>query len=100
MTPIMWQNNGEHDSLLSWCFYIIIALGMPFTFHLTKKSKIDRIIGQMAYPLYLSHMLVINIVLLNNGFGYDAGAVVLFLTLTLSYLTYILIDKNIDKLKS
>ncbi len=99
ITPLLWENNGEHDSLLSWCFYAIVALCTPLAFHLTRRSIIDRIIGQMAYPVYLSHMLVIHIVLLNNNIGYDPGVVVLFTTLTLSYGVYLLIDKNIDKLK-
>jgi peptidoglycan/LPS O-acetylase OafA/YrhL len=41
-------------------FYIIsFFLLLPFIFQLTKKVKKDRYIGELSYPIYISHMLII-----------------------------------------
>ena len=44
-------------------FYLmfIILIGIPFLFRLTMNNKFDKIIGELSYPLYISHMLVISI---------------------------------------
>lgn len=40
--------------------YLMIAsfISIPFIFNLTKKSSIDRYIGELSYPIYLIHFLV------------------------------------------
>jgi peptidoglycan/LPS O-acetylase OafA/YrhL len=42
-------------------FYGFFVLALPFLFSLTKKSAIDRYIGQLSYPMYLSHWLMLSI---------------------------------------
>lgn len=39
----------------------IVTLATPFLFQLTKNSRMDRFIGELAYPLYLSHLLFLSI---------------------------------------
>lgn len=40
-------------------FYIIaLSLAIPFIFLYSKKNKFDRLIGELSYPLYLSHTTV------------------------------------------
>jgi peptidoglycan/LPS O-acetylase OafA/YrhL len=42
-----------------WVFYIAFAAALPFLFALSKDSSIDRIVGELSYPLYVCHWTVI-----------------------------------------
>lgn len=44
---------------LNMLYISIATISIPFIFHLTKNSKIDRQIGELSYPIYISHMFVI-----------------------------------------
>ncbi len=39
-------------------YFAFIAMGMPVLFTVFKKSKLDNKIGELSYPVYISHMLV------------------------------------------
>ena len=43
-------------------YFLIFFLGLPYVFILSKKWKIDRYVGELSYPIYISHVLVIMIV--------------------------------------
>ena len=51
------------------------VLSIPILFHLTKKNKVDRFVGELSYPIYISHMLTaeisstfINLFKINNSY--------------------------------
>jgi peptidoglycan/LPS O-acetylase OafA/YrhL len=43
-----------------YCLFVFIAI--PFLFKFTKKFKFDRFIGELSYPIYLTHILILNLV--------------------------------------
>jgi peptidoglycan/LPS O-acetylase OafA/YrhL len=45
-----------------WALYIAFALAVPFIFEATKNLRLDREIGELSYPLYLVHGLVVGLV--------------------------------------
>jgi peptidoglycan/LPS O-acetylase OafA/YrhL len=48
---------------LKWAFYFgLVTLGLPFVFLLTRNNELDRQLGEMSYPVYISHIFVIGIV--------------------------------------
>lgn len=47
--------------LLAPFFYLSIALFLPIIFNFTKYNRLDRFIGELSYPLYVVHILVINV---------------------------------------
>lgn len=49
-------------SMKMLAFYGVLCLSLPFIFALTKDIGWDRLIGELSYPLYLCHILVISIV--------------------------------------
>jgi peptidoglycan/LPS O-acetylase OafA/YrhL len=55
--PLLW-GEADLDALGAWVFYFTVALTIPFLFALTKDWKLDRWLGNMAYPVYLCHMPV------------------------------------------
>ena len=46
-----------------WIMYGLIAFAIPFLFNAFKDFSLDRWIGDLSYPLYLVHLLVIGAVL-------------------------------------
>lgn len=39
-------------------FYIAIGISIPFIFHASRKSKYDRVIGELSYPVYITHHII------------------------------------------
>ncbi|HVR58280.1 MAG TPA: acyltransferase [Pseudolabrys sp.] len=45
-----------------WILYLAFALAVPFIFEATRRSRFDREVGELSYPLYLVHGLVVGLV--------------------------------------
>ncbi len=42
-------------------YFIVLVFSIPFIFLLTQKNRFDRMIGQLSYPIYITHFLIIKI---------------------------------------
>ncbi|MHB8694003.1 MAG: acyltransferase family protein, partial [Solirubrobacteraceae bacterium] len=47
-------------------FFVLLAIAVPVVFELTKRSRLDRFIGDLSYPLYICHWTVISIVTVHS----------------------------------
>lgn len=45
-----------------WGFFLFTTIALPFLFRWTEKNRLDRYIGELSFPLYLLHMLVLMVV--------------------------------------
>lgn len=45
-----------------WIYYGILAILIPFIFAYSKNMYLDKKIGELSYPVYISHILVNNVV--------------------------------------
>lgn len=45
-----------------WSFLFLVTLTIPYLFLLTKKSKLDQYIGELSYPIYMTHFFCIGII--------------------------------------
>lgn len=59
------------DGPVFWLAYVAFAASVPVIFAWSKDNRIDRAIGDLSYPLYLVHGLVLGIVF--NIFGVPRG---------------------------
>jgi len=57
------RSNWSVDEPRFWFLYIPFALAVPFIFQFTRRSGIDRRLGDLSYPLYLVHGIVIGILI-------------------------------------
>ncbi|MFB2937741.1 acyltransferase family protein [Aerosakkonemataceae cyanobacterium BLCC-F154] len=42
-----------------WIYYAVLLVSLPFVFIYTKKSKFDRLLGELSYPIYIVHLFVV-----------------------------------------
>lgn len=85
-------------------FVTLVAVVLPYIFHATKNINIDRFdryIGELSYPIYITH--VIGLFIVQYFIGVDlirnkplVFFLALLLTLLLSWLGYRFVCKPID----
>lgn len=82
-------------------FVTLVAVVLPYIFHATKNINIDRYIGELSYPIYITH--VIGLFIVQYFIGVDlirnkplVFFLALLLTLLLSWLGYRFVCKPID----
>jgi peptidoglycan/LPS O-acetylase OafA/YrhL len=54
-----WLPNGFLRNIL---IYPLAFLAIPLVFRLTRKNPVDRIIGELSYPIYLCHHMIMQFV--------------------------------------
>jgi len=80
-----------------YIYYIIFFLSIPFIFKLTKSWKKDRLIGELSYPIYISHMLIIMII---RGFSISTKGYFSLVIIIGSIVFSILVNKFVaDKIE-
>ena len=72
---------------------LIFTLTLPFLFLSTEKNKLDRTIGELSYPIYISHMFIF---MLLGMYGYTSSAWILAITIVFSYLINLTINNRIE----
>ncbi len=73
-------------------YYIYFALSIPFIFSLTKNNRFDRFLGDLSYPVYITHLIFVKTLLsfphpsipLFNTF-FVASATILFSIIIVKY---------------
>lgn len=79
------------ESYKQWIYYLVLIILIPFIFLHTKDIKIIESIGNLSYPIYISHILVMNILdqLTNNNLVVSTIGVIGFTTLFSVFVIYI-----------
>ena len=81
-------------------YFVLFFIALPFIFILTKRNKIDTYIGELSYPIYISHWLIVVIInYLKIPYLESTGIVVVIITILFSILLNELIAKNIEKIR-
>lgn len=99
--PLLPTPLGDEE-LKMWCHYALILLGLPFVFLATATSKLDRWVGELSYPVYLVHFLIITVLRLMPGvvrLGLSEGALALLLSLVAAWVLTIAIANPVEKLR-
>jgi len=78
-------------------YFITIVLSIPLLFNYLKKSNWDNQVGELSYPVYISHMFVLMVC---GGMPFmflKTSYAIAFLTLVFSYMLNRLIATPVDK---
>lgn len=88
MDPEVWH----------WLYLALFLLAVPFLFHWSKSSSVDRAIGELSYPLYLCHTIVQQGI---GGFtivdGLPSWIFTTIVALGISVLLYLFVDRPMDQ---
>lgn len=87
-----------------YVFYAFLSLAIPFIFLYTKNFKIDRFLGELSYPLYVSHYSIIIFFLpvVYHFFSYSSGLQVplaIIFSIIFSYLLVQWVGRPIDNMR-
>ena len=80
---------------------LLIPFTLPFIFHVTKNMKYDKFIGELSYPIYISHLMVVfslkalNIDIVTS----NLGIITLFVTIAAALGLLLFVDRPIDKFR-
>jgi peptidoglycan/LPS O-acetylase OafA/YrhL len=86
---------GWTDVRMRWVVYAIFFVTTPFIFHAFKDNALDRWIGDLSYPIYMTQLFVISLVLVYEPpFGMWVG---ILGTLAMSVAVLLLIDHPLDR---
>lgn len=92
----------NNEEVKMWCHYALILLGLPFVFLATATSKFDRWVGELSYPVYLVHFLIITILRARPGvvqLGLSEGTLALLLSLVAAWMLKISIANPIETIR-
>lgn len=91
----------DKSLLMSLAYYVAFALSIPYIFSLTKKSVIDRFIGELSYPVYITHMIFVKILFSLHipSIPYLNSLIIAIPTLIFSILLVMFIQNPIDRIR-
>ncbi len=74
--------------LKEYAYYLVLFACLPFLFDVTKSFRLDRMLGEYSYPLYLVHILVVRLIntfttISNSSLGIAAVALSFVLSFAL-----------------
>ena len=86
-----------HDTPQIWMYYIAVSICVPFAFIATRGWMGDRLAGELSYPMYMFHLIVLLPL-------YDTvpmeqpmyQALVMILMLCASYVVLVLVDRPVN----
>ena len=83
--------------------FALILFSLPFLFEFQRKNRLDNLLGQLSYPIYLWHLLVITFiggaVEKLHGHQYLRFLAILSVTLTLSWLSLLIVDSRVNQVR-
>jgi peptidoglycan/LPS O-acetylase OafA/YrhL len=86
----------------NWAFYFLVCFSLPYIFEVSKSSVYDKWIGELSYPVYISHTLVIMCLIpFISYFKLDEfkGEITVFITILFSILLVKVISEPIEKIR-
>jgi peptidoglycan/LPS O-acetylase OafA/YrhL len=86
--------------LFNFTFLAIVALAISPIFHATRNISLDRHVGELSYPVYISHKLVLGLALGSGVHGALYLNLVVWVVVVLAaYILYLTIDVPVDRLR-
>lgn len=94
--PIMYE-------IKQWVFYLMMVFSIPFIFDLTKKSNFDKLLGDLSYPIYISHHFIVVILfsILGKNIKFEKflGLISLVITIIISFVILKFVINPIEKIR-
>jgi len=83
----------------SYIFLTSFFIAIPFVFYLTKSWKIDSALGELSYPIYISHFLIIRLLESNTLVKGNSAIVTLLISLILSLALNYFVARRFERIR-
>jgi peptidoglycan/LPS O-acetylase OafA/YrhL len=80
-------------------YFFCIMISTPLLFRFLKKNKFDNQIGELSYPVYISHMFVGFVCLSTNNYFLKQGWAIALLTIFMSMVLNYYVSKPIERFR-
>lgn len=81
-------------------FYAYCAWALPLAFQLTKSSRVDRYLGELSYPVYLTHLLVISVALYSGWTGARLAVLITAMVAAAAVALHEVVQKPVERLRA
>lgn len=75
-------------------FYLIFVGCLPWIFESTRFSRIDRFLGNLSYPVYIGHLMLLGVV---SWAGEWRGPLLVIVSLIFSLFAYFFIEQPVER---
>jgi len=79
-----------------WWLFLILTASIPLLFSATSKNKIDKFIGELSYPVYINHFLLIQIL---GTVAVPSGILFASVSCLVAVVMVLLVERPARKLK-
>lgn len=94
---VVWQYfSNPYVTML--CFGLFAVSIIP-VFHASRKSKFDRAIGELSYPIYLIHWPIVAFIITGHRGSWLWSFLIIGISVSLSIVLHIIVDKNIERFR-
>jgi len=81
-------------------FYAYCFWALPLAFQLTRANRVDRYLGELSYPVYLTHLLVISVALYSGWSGTRLAVLIVAMIAAASLALHEVIQQPVDRLRA
>src|ERR1019366_6010994 len=86
---------------VSIVFILTFAIALPFIFHTYRQNRIDRIIGELSYPLYICHIFIQQVAwAFYPGPIKWGGLVIVVASILFSILLFLAIESPLERIRA
>ncbi len=102
LVVLFYYNIFQESYLKNIILFVIVSFSIPFVFKLTQKSALDRYLGNISYPIYITQGLVIKFVGAKSfpKIGGSEGLTTLIIDIAISIVLELTIGRTIEKLRN
>ncbi|MEO8678041.1 MAG: acyltransferase [Vicinamibacterales bacterium] len=91
---------GPGGSLQRLAFYGYCVWALPLVFQLTRRNRVDRYLGELSYPIYLTHLLVISVALYSHLSGTALSVLIVALVVGASVALQEVVQKPVERYRA
>jgi peptidoglycan/LPS O-acetylase OafA/YrhL len=98
---VIWGNDkaliDSHWFAIYFSITILTALMLPWIFNASKSNLADRWLGNLSYPIYLSHLAVVQV--MKDHLRIDSLLAIILGTVAVSVIAYCLLEEPVDRFR-
>ncbi|AMP03399.1 acyltransferase family protein [Collimonas pratensis] len=92
------QKLWDHQILLCIPFALFAACVIPL-FHATRRSRVDKFVGELSYPIYLTHWPVVAYLIVDHQGSWYWSFVIAGISIACSIALYFCVDFHVEKIR-